>query len=182
MIAPLAVVGHIHALLALAAGLHDGAVRFDDGPLEKRVRLLSPHGQPLAIDDVHQGVDVGSLEAPQEVAGGRRVRGALGLQAGAVQALGLGGHVVMDILRLEHGATLLVPLLLAQAVLDAPLAIAQPFLYPGLHLKYLRAEGMGERVTKAIPSERLGYFKFFCWPGPSAQGETLVLGLSRSPN
>jgi hypothetical protein len=35
----------------------------------------------------------------------------------------------VDILRLEHGATLLVPLLFAQAVLDAPLAIPQPFLY-----------------------------------------------------
>ena len=38
---------------------------------------------------------------------------AKGPQAGTVEALGLAGHVVVDILRLEHGATLLVPLLFA---------------------------------------------------------------------
>src|SRR3954468_15359196 len=79
--------------------------------------------------------------------------------------------------RSEHGATLLVPLLFPQTVLDAPLAIPQPFLYPGLHLKYLRAERAGDSVAKPIPSERPRYFKFFCWSGPSPQGETLVLGL-----
>jgi hypothetical protein len=106
----------------------------------------------MAFEKVHPAVDgCGEIQLPFQQAKGP--------QASAVEALGLTGQVVVDILRLEHGATLLVPLLFPQPVLDAPLAIPQPFLYPALHLKYLRAEGMGDRLAKAIPSERPRYFE-----------------------
>src|SRR5205085_9157739 len=125
-----------------------------DVPLEEMESAVEGSGQPQALD--------------------QQVKGP---QASAVDAFGLGGHVVVDVLGLEHGATLLVPLLLAQPALDPALAIAEPLLYPGFHLKYLRPWGMGEPCHTPISLETPRYFKFFPEGGPPGAGETLVQGL-----
>jgi hypothetical protein len=45
------------------------------------------------------------------------------------------GDIVVDVPVGEHATTLLLPTPLPQPILDPPLAIAQPFLYCGIHLK-----------------------------------------------
>ena len=62
-------------------------------------------------------------------------------------------------------------------MLDAALAIAESFLYPGIHLKYLHVEGMGRRSNTPIPAEMPRYFKFFRAVRRPGAGETLVHGL-----
>jgi hypothetical protein len=52
VIAPGAVVGDVHALLALAAGLDQKAIHVHDGLPEEGGRLLLPHGQPGVVDDI----------------------------------------------------------------------------------------------------------------------------------
>src|SRR5205085_732818 len=96
------------------------------------------------------------------------------------EALGLGGKVVVDVLRPEHGSALVLPLLLAEAVLDAPLAIAEPPLYPGLHLKYLHVGMVGKRSDTPIHPEMPRYFKYFPTFRRPGAGDTLVQGLEKS--
>ena len=79
----------------------------------------------------------------------------------------------MDILRLEHGATLLVPLLLAQAVLDAPLAIPQPFPYRGFHLKYLPSREWASTVPLPFPQKGRGISSFSPLVAVRAPGKRL---------
>ncbi len=114
MIAPGAVVGDVHAPLALAAGCHQRAVQVDRGQVEEGVGLLSPEALPHGVEDVLQGVDVGRREAAAEVAGRGRVGDTAGaqrveehlvvaaqldvLQTGAL-AQGVGGEVE-DVVRL----------------------------------------------------------------------------------
>jgi len=51
-VAPLSLVGHVHALLALALGLHDTAIGFDAGDfIEKRARLASPDSKARRVDE-----------------------------------------------------------------------------------------------------------------------------------
>ena len=59
VIAPGAVVGDVHALLAAAAGGDQGAVHVDDGLVEEGGGLLRPDLEPGLVDDVLQGLDVG---------------------------------------------------------------------------------------------------------------------------
>src|SRR4051812_5910766 len=80
MIAPNPLVGQIHALLALASGLDQSAIGFQDGLLEEGSRLLLPDSQANVVDDVQQGVDVNLLEAPEEVASRGRIGDSLGAQ------------------------------------------------------------------------------------------------------
>jgi hypothetical protein len=80
VIAPLAVVGHIHACLADAGRFHNATIGFDNGRLEKRVGVLLPDGQAFAVKSVHKGLDVRGLEAAQEIASGGRIGDALRAQ------------------------------------------------------------------------------------------------------
>src|SRR5262249_54089535 len=58
MVAPGAVVGDVHALLALTGGFHQGTVHVDDSLSEEGSRLLSPSLQARLVDDVLQEVNV----------------------------------------------------------------------------------------------------------------------------
>ena len=80
MVAPLAVVGDVHAVLALGVGGHDGAIGIQDRFVEELGRLLSPDPEPSLVDGVHQAQDVGFGEAAAEVPGGGGVGNALGTQ------------------------------------------------------------------------------------------------------
>ena len=94
-------------------------------------------------------------------------------QAGAVESFRLGGDVIVDVLGLEHGAALLVPLPFPQAALDATLAIPEPLLYPGFHLKYLPAWGGAIAVLRAFPQKCRGISSFFRIAGVRARGKRL---------
>ena len=80
MVAVLAVIGEIHALLALGIARDKGAVGVQNRLFEELGRLLSP--DPLAgfIDRVHQGHDIHPTETAAEVAGSRGIGDALGAQ------------------------------------------------------------------------------------------------------
>ena len=54
MVAPGAVVGDVHALLALGVGGDEGAVGVEDRLVEERGGLLGPDPQPGLVDGVHQ--------------------------------------------------------------------------------------------------------------------------------
>jgi hypothetical protein len=73
MVAPHPLVRQIHALLALPGGGHDAAIHVEDGLVEKRLGLLSPHLEPLAVEQTQQSFDVALAEAVQEISGGGRV-------------------------------------------------------------------------------------------------------------
>src|SRR5437660_687431 len=72
------------------------------------------------------------------------------------------------------------PLVLAEAVLDAALAIAEPLLYTSFHLKYLHAGMVGKRSDTPIDPEMPRYFKFFSDFSPSRRGGNACLGSSGS--
>ena len=80
VIAPGAVVGDVHALLAAGAGGDQGAVDVDDGLVEEVGRLLVPDLDPGLIEDVLEDLDVVGGEAAAEVAGGGGVGDAVGAQ------------------------------------------------------------------------------------------------------
>ena len=73
MIAPNAVVGDVHALLALAVGFHHGSVGVDDGLVEELLRLLAPDAHASFVEHLLQHVDLTRIEASAEVARGGRV-------------------------------------------------------------------------------------------------------------
>ena len=73
MVAPLAFVIDVDALFALAAGFDHRPVGVDDRFLEEGRRLLAPHLPPRGVEDLHQHVDRGEVEAPAEVARRGRV-------------------------------------------------------------------------------------------------------------
>src|SRR5213593_1189301 len=64
-----------------------------------------------------------------------------GAQAPEVRAAHLGSDVVVDVAIREQAATLFLPLPLAETMLDAALAVAQPLAYRRLHLKFLAHTG-----------------------------------------
>jgi hypothetical protein len=76
----LAVVGEVHAPLALGIAGHDAAVGLEDRLREELGRLLSPDPQPRFIDRADQGEDIGLGKAAAEVPGSGRVRDAFGSQ------------------------------------------------------------------------------------------------------
>ena len=74
MAAPLAVVGDVHSLFTLAAGLGDRPVAVDHRLGEELLRLLAPDVQSRFVDRFHEDLDLRRvLEPPAEVAFGRRV-------------------------------------------------------------------------------------------------------------
>lgn len=101
-----------------------------------------------------------------------------GPQACAAQSLGLVSDLEVDVPVAEHGLTLHLPLALAKPPLNPALAITEPLLYLGFHLKYLRAVGMDERVATLISPQMPRYFKVFLHQRRQTVGETLVLGLA----
>ena len=67
-VAPGAVVGDVHARLALAVGAHDGGVGVDAGRLaHERGALAGPHPQPAAVDGLLEGHGRLLVEATAEV-------------------------------------------------------------------------------------------------------------------
>src|SRR5229473_3334463 len=80
MIAPGAVVGDVHALLAGAGGWHQRAVHVDDRLLEKGLRLLGPDVDANVIEDVEQRLHAGAREAAAEISRGGRVGDAASAQ------------------------------------------------------------------------------------------------------
>src|SRR5206468_511892 len=80
VVAPGAVVGDVHALLALAGGLDQGAVHVDARLREEGVRLRGPDADADVVEGVEQAVNVGAAEAAAEVAGGGRVGDAAGTE------------------------------------------------------------------------------------------------------
>ena len=81
MIAPHAFIRQVHTFLALPRGAHDAAVDVQDGLGEKVRGLLLPHLGADAIDQVHELLDIGFIETAQEVASGRGVGDALGVES-----------------------------------------------------------------------------------------------------
>ena len=73
MVAVLAVVGEVHALLALGIARDKGPVGVQNRLFEEFWRLLGP--DPLAgfIDRVHQGHNIHPTESAAEVAGSRGI-------------------------------------------------------------------------------------------------------------
>ena len=80
VIAPGAVVGDVHALLALGVGGDERAVGVEERLVEEVGGLLAPDPQPGLVDGVHQRLDVGLGEAAAEVAGGGGVGDAVGAE------------------------------------------------------------------------------------------------------
>jgi hypothetical protein len=80
LITPVAVVVDVDALLALGIGRDVGAVGVEESLLEELVGLLSPDAEATAVDDVHQGLDVGWCEATAEITLGGGVGNSLGAQ------------------------------------------------------------------------------------------------------
>ncbi len=85
VITPGAVVGDVHALLALAGGGYQRAVHVDGGQGEEVIGLLPPDAPADVVEDVLQGVDVGRREAAAEVAGRGRVGDAPRAQCGGAR-------------------------------------------------------------------------------------------------
>src|SRR5207249_1242170 len=79
MVAPGAVVGDVHALLALAGGFDQAAIHVEGGLGEKGRGLLGPNLATDVVEDVTQGRQVGGREAAAEIASG----GGIGQAAGA---------------------------------------------------------------------------------------------------
>lgn len=77
MIAPDAVVGDVHAELALAQRFDQRAVHVDTRQVEERHRLPSPDALTDLIEGVDQGMHVGGAEATAEITSGRRIGNAL---------------------------------------------------------------------------------------------------------
>src|SRR5262249_56628405 len=67
VVAPGAVVGQVHPLLALPGGAHQRPVGLEDGPLEEGGGLLPPDLDALPVQDARQRVEVRGGEAAQEV-------------------------------------------------------------------------------------------------------------------
>ena len=86
---------------------------------------------------------------------------AAGPEAAAVQTVRLVPDLVVDIVVTEQAAVLLGPWLAAQVALNTALAIAESLAYVGVHLKYLRAGGKGDRRHKPIPPELPRHFNTF---------------------
>jgi hypothetical protein len=80
VVAPGAVVGDVHALLAFPGGLDQRAVHVEDRLLEERGRLPGPDPDTNVVNHVEQRHDVGGREPPAEVARGGRVGNAAGAQ------------------------------------------------------------------------------------------------------
>ena len=78
VVAPLPLVGDVHALLAPAVGGGQRAVGVDERLVEEVVGLLLPGPEPGLVEGVHQPLDVGLGEAAAEVPGGGGVGDALG--------------------------------------------------------------------------------------------------------
>src|SRR5260370_31736938 len=78
MITPGAIVGDVHALLALAGGCHQRAVHVDHRQVEESSRLLLPDALADLVENVLKDVDVALGEAAAEVARGGRVGDAAG--------------------------------------------------------------------------------------------------------
>src|SRR5712692_895538 len=93
-------------------------------------------------------------------------------------ALSLVAEFIVQVVIFEHPSPLHGPLLLLQAALDAALAIAELFLYLGVHLKYLLGGATGGLATSPLPSKSRGISSFFLIPCPRTPGDTLVLGLA----
>src|SRR5262249_49371567 len=106
-----------------------------------------------------------------------------GAQAAAAQALGLGADLVVDVAVAEHALALLPPLPLAQAALQAALAIAEPSAYVGVHLKYLHVPSEGCLGQKPISSQMPRYFKFFhASKPPKGGGHACLRSSCRQPH
>ena len=74
MVAPLSLVGHVHPLLAFAAGGIHGSVGVQHRSGEEFRLLLLPDLQTNLVDRLHQNEDLlVGLETPAKVSGGRRV-------------------------------------------------------------------------------------------------------------
>ena len=89
MVAPGAVVGDVHARLARASGLGEGAVHVDGGTLEEALRLLGPDLEPHLVDGFVQVGDAAGTEAAAEIACGGGIGNALrpqGVEEGLVVA------------------------------------------------------------------------------------------------
>ena len=69
MVAPGAVVGDVHALLAAAGRCDQAAIHVEGGLGEKGRRLLGPDLAADVVEDVAQGGEIGGPEAAAEVAG-----------------------------------------------------------------------------------------------------------------
>ena len=77
MIAPGAVIGDVHALLALAGGFGKGAVHVELGLLEERGGLLLPQADPNVVEDVLKNIDVARRETSAKIACRRGIGNAL---------------------------------------------------------------------------------------------------------
>jgi hypothetical protein len=80
MVAPVTLVGDVHAFLALTPGGYEGAVAVDEGLLEELLGLLPPDREAGLVEDTHQALHILLGEAAAEISGGRGVRNALGSQ------------------------------------------------------------------------------------------------------
>ena len=72
MIAPGAVVGNVHALLALAGGFHQEAIHVHQGLREEGGGLLRPHPAAGGVEDVEEEdvlEDAGDLEDDSDAIG-----------------------------------------------------------------------------------------------------------------
>src|ERR1700722_455864 len=80
MVAPRAVVGDVHALLAFAGGADQRAIGIDAGLVEEGVGLPGPGALADVVDGVEQRVHIVGLETAAEVASGGRIGNAAGAQ------------------------------------------------------------------------------------------------------
>ena len=77
MVAPLSLEVDVDSLFAFAGGFYHRSVGFDNGFLEERLGLLSPDFLSCFVEDIHQLVDRGPVEASTEVTGGSWIGNAL---------------------------------------------------------------------------------------------------------
>jgi len=80
VIPPLALIGDVHALLALPGGAHQRPVGIHDRPREKALGLAPPDVQADLVDGLHQALHRRGIETPTEVPGRGRVGNPLGPQ------------------------------------------------------------------------------------------------------
>jgi hypothetical protein len=80
VVAPGAVVGQVHAPLALAQRRGERAVHVEHRLVEELVGLLAPNREADLVEEVLKRLDIGGREAAAEVARGGRVRDALGAE------------------------------------------------------------------------------------------------------
>src|SRR5580704_7905539 len=81
MIAPAAIVGQVHALLASARSLNHTTVHVDTRFLEEGWRLSGPDFLPLPVADVEQGLNVTGVEATTKITCGGWLWNAAGPQS-----------------------------------------------------------------------------------------------------